>query len=247
MLVGELQDERAGEAFERLVNEHRIDGLIVATARASPDPIERLSADTRPFLFVNRRVPGASRSVTADDEAGGVLAARALIEAGHKELGIVAGPDNVDTAKRRRVGFELGCRELGVSRPRIAETPYTAEGGYHALKQLLAFEPRPTGVFASNLLVSIGALHAIHESGLAIPADISLVGFDDNGIASHTWPPLTSIRMPFEEMGETAVDELRRIISGDAPRDIVVPTPPHLVNRATLGPAPWRGHSTPSV
>ncbi len=236
MLVGELHHERAEEAFERLLSERRIDGLIVATAEDSQELAAHLSADSRPFVFVNRSVTGASRSVTLDDEAGGALAAGALYEAGHRSLGLVAGPDEVDTAHRRRLGFERRCRELGLSEPLVETTKYTARGGYEATKRLLESTPRPTGLFASNLLVSLGALNAVHAANLAVPGDISLVGFDDDDIAAFTWPPLTGIRLPFEEMGEVVVNEIDRIIGGGAPRDVVVKTKPAVVMRATLGP-----------
>jgi DNA-binding LacI/PurR family transcriptional regulator len=236
MLLAEIRGD-APDAYRHLVLENRIDGLIVATARASSSLARELRNENVPHVFANRRVRGAHRSVTVDDEAGAAVAAGALFEHGHRRIGLIAGPRDTDTARRRAAGFVRACDRLGIV-PRVsAEQPYTREGGYLAMTSLLESGERPTGVFASNLLAGVGALTALHAHRLAVPGDISLVTFDDES-AEFTHPPLTAVRLPFGEMGARAVEELQRVLAGEKPSDVVVETPPTLVKRSSLAAPP---------
>jgi len=234
MLLAEIR-ANAPEAYRHLVLENRIDGLIIATARASGSLARELRRENVPHVFVNRRVRGARRSVTVDDAAGAALAAEALYARGHRRIGMIAGPNDTDTARRRAAGFTRACARMGVKPLVSREQPYTREGGFAAMESLLARQRKPTGVFASNLLAGIGALAALHQHGFEVPGDVSLVTFDDES-AEFTHPPLTAVRFPLSEMGALAVDELKRVLAGEEPSDVVVQTPPVLVERASLGP-----------
>lgn len=235
MLLAELQGEReSASAYRRLVHERRIDGLLVATARHASAFVDELERDVIPHVFVNRRVPGASRSVIADDEAGAALAARALAGAGHTRLGLVAGPASVDTAQRRRLGFVSECAAYGLPAPAVEEGPYSSTGGYEAARRLLRGPSRPTGIFVSNFSAAIGALAAADEQDLTVPQDLSVVTFDEADTAAYLRPALTAVRMPFGEMGARAVEELDRVLDGEPPEDVVVATAPVLVERRSL-------------
>ena len=148
---------------------------------------------------------------------------------------MIAGPNDTDTARRRAAGFGRACARLGVKPLVSEEQPYTRQGGYAAMESLLAGQPKPTGVLASKQLAGDGAHAAHHRHGLDIPGDVSLVTFDDES-AEFTHPPLTAVRFPLSEMGALAVDELNRVLAGEMPSDVVVQTPPVLVERASLGP-----------
>jgi LacI family transcriptional regulator len=236
MLLAEIRDN-VPDAYHHLVLENRIDGLIIATAQASSSLARELRKENIPHVFVNRRVRGAQRSVTVDDEAGAACAADALHSHGHRRIAMISGPASTDTARRRANGFVRACRRLRLEPIVSDEQPYTRAGGYAAMESLLSGRPLPTGVFASNLLAGIGALAAVHAHGLEVPDDVSLITFDDES-AEFTHPPLTTVRMPLREMGEAAVDELRRVLEGETPSDVIVDTPPVLVERASLGPPP---------
>ncbi len=236
MLLAEIRADDSASAYRRLVHERRIDGLLVATAREASVLVAELERDVIPHVFLNRRVEGASRSVIVDDEAGAALAARALIDAGHRRLGLVAGPSSVDTARRRRAGFENEVRARGLPAPRVEEGAYTSHGGYDATQRLVDGADSPSGIFVSNLAAAIGALAAIHDRGLDIPGDVSVVAFNDADIAEFSHPPLTAIRMPFAEMGARAVEVLDRVLNGEPPEDVVVGQDPVLVERRSLAP-----------
>jgi DNA-binding LacI/PurR family transcriptional regulator len=237
MLTAEIENEDAGvPAYRRLVHERRIDGLIVATALQADGVAAELVEANVPHVFANRRVRGAGRSVTVDDEGGAALAARRLIDAGHRRVAVVAGPTKVDTARRRRAGFQAACREAGIATPVIASGSFDPRGGYAAMMRLLTARPRPTGVFVSQLFAAVGAVAAVHEMGLSVPDDISLIAFDDAEIAAFMTPPLTTIRMPMPEMGAAAVELLHLLLEGGTIGDVVVKSPAVLVERHSVGP-----------
>jgi LacI family transcriptional regulator len=104
------------------------------------------------------------------------------------------------------------------------------------MSQLLAGEDAPTGVFVSNINQSIGALAAARQAGREMPGELSVVGYDDDPVGEYLDPPLTTIAMPLHELGSTAVDALIDRIQSGRTEDVVVPTPPRLVLRASTAP-----------
>jgi LacI family transcriptional regulator len=236
MLVAEVSDDAASASiYSKLVAERRIDGFIIAVA-AQRALIEAIKTQPVPHVFVNRRAT-IGRSVTVDDAAAARLAARTLIEAGHTRLGFIGDSDEMDTARRRRSGFSAAARAAGLPPVIDATGPYSRRGGYDACLRLLQGKDRPTGIFASNLLVGIGALAAARRLGVRVPEDVSMVTLDAED-ANFTSPPLTAIAMPLEEMGMRSVEELHAMIQGGEPKDVVVDIEPVLIRRDSVAPPP---------
>jgi len=231
MLVAELSDDDPS-MLGRLVLERRIDGLIVATAQDVGGGQIHSDAPI-PFVYVNRRVAGANRSVVVDDEAAAALAAETLIDAGHRRLAFVGGSSDIDTGRRRRTGFQAACTAAGLESPLDILRPYSRAGGYEAASDIARADPRPTAVFASNLLVAIGLLAGLRETGFDVPTDVSVITLEDEE-AAYTAPPLTAVWLPFAHLGATSVDELHRVLDGQSPRDVVVSDPPRIVERASV-------------
>ena len=121
---------------------------------------------------------------------------------------------------------------------RIAAGDFTEEGGYAGARRLLACDPPPTAVFASNDLSALGALNAIGEAGLAIPRDVSLVGYDNTALASLRHVSLTTVHQPRRQIGQMAMRALLRRVEGPALRARRVVLEPRLVARDTTGPPP---------
>jgi LacI family transcriptional regulator len=237
MLMAELGDDALADPLGRLVRENRVDGLIIAAATEAH--LEELSALQIPIVFVNRRAPG-HRSVTVDDGRASKLAVDHLVAAGHRQLAFIGADDSVDTAKRRRAGFMDACRGRGLAEPLDLITEYSRSGGYDAMTRLADIRPRPTGVFASNLLVGIGALAAARARDVAVPEDVSVVTLDAED-AAYTAPPLTAVRLPLDEMAARAAEELARVLAGVRPRDVVIDTPPTLIERESVARPPASG------
>lgn len=225
------------EAYERLVGEGRIDGLLVATARPGSPLLERFAENLVPCVFVNRRHPGSGRNVSMREEDAGRLAATHLLDLGHTRLAHVAGPTELDTARRRMEGFVAAATAAGALAG-VVEAPFEEHGGHAAMRRLLEGERPPTGVFVSNINQAVGALAAAREVGAPVPARLSVVGYDDDDLADYLDPPLTTIRMPLHELGRAAVDALFAQLEGGGPRDVEVETPPQLVCRRSTGAAP---------
>jgi LacI family transcriptional regulator len=226
------------QAWDRLVEEGRIDGILVASA-APGNPILQLVATSRvPYVFVNRRVPGSGRNVYMRESDAGRLAAEHLIGLGHVALAQIAGPLGLDTASRRAAGFSDAVVSAGLELPAIVEAPFEERGAFEAMGRLLQSRARATGVYVSNLNQAIGALARVSRTGLRVPDDLSLVTYDDDPLAEFLEVPLTAIRMPLGELGAAAIGALSAQIDGEAARDLEVTTPPELVLRASTAPPP---------
>jgi DNA-binding LacI/PurR family transcriptional regulator len=225
----------AVEAYERLVGEGRIDGILVASARPGSPLLERFAADDVPCVFVNRRQPGSGRNVSMREEDAGRVAAEHLLSLGHRLLGHVAGPLELDTAHRRRDGFVSAAAAAG-STTVVVEAPFDERGGFEAMQRLLRTRPSPTGVFVSNINQAVGAMAGARAAGRRVPDDLSMIGYDHDPVGEYLEVPLTTIAMPLLELGSVGADSLIDQVEGGAPQDLVLETAPALVIRGSTAP-----------
>jgi LacI family transcriptional regulator len=162
-----------------------------------------------------------------------------LISLGHRRIGLIAGPHGFRSARERRKGFENALSAAGIKLPRslIADGNYTFESGQAAADRLLDLSPRPTAIFASNDEMAAAAMHAARRRGMEIPKDLSIIGFDDTAIASHIWPPMTTVHWPIISMGRSAALKLLTDFFGD---ELAVEEPSlfpsTLIHRASVAP-----------
>jgi LacI family transcriptional regulator len=235
LLVAEDTQEEAGDPYERLVRSGRIDGLLIASTRIGRSDHGAFIEDGLPCVFVNRRRPGSDRNVSMGDDEAGRIAARHLLESGHTEIGHVAGPADLDTARRRTAGFIEVLADAGIEPTRVDADFAVAAGAEGAGELLEATRPRPTALFVSNVQQAIGAVSAIRSLGLRIPEEVALVTCDDDPLLEYLEVPVTSIRMPLAELGAAAVGSLLEQIDGRPPRDVLIEVPPRLIVRASSG------------
>ncbi|WP_380877485.1 LacI family transcriptional regulator [Sphingomonas sp. DBB INV C78] len=153
---------------------------------------------------------GEDHMVASNDREAVRDATNYLIEAGHRRIGMVAGPRGFRSAHERQTGFEEALKGAGITPDRglVIHGDYTFASGIKAAERLLDLSPRPTAIFASNDEMAAGVLHAARQRGLEVPRDLSIVGFDDTAIASHLWPPLTTVRWPIQSMARSAAIKL---------------------------------------
>jgi len=235
LLAEDLGAPSAQQAYERLVEEGRIDGLLIASARPGSPLFDHLASDPIPCVFVNRRHRGSGRNAVMREEDAGRLAAEHLLGLGHTRLAHISGPPELDTAHRRAEGFASAVR-AAAHRCSVVAAPFEEPGGMAAMQELLGRRVPPTGVFASNINQAVGAMAGARLAGRSIPGQVSLVGYDDDPLCDCLEVPLTAIRMPLSELGRVAVDALIDQVEGAAPRDIVVETAPELVVRGSTAP-----------
>ncbi len=176
--------------------------------------------------------------IVGHDRLGSEAMAEHLVALGHKQIGFITGLPSFRSSHERRGGFEDGLVKGGVTLdPRyVVQGAYTFESGLACGEALLAMDPRPTAIFAGNDEMAAGVLQAARRAGLQVPADVTVVGFDDFQIAQAVWPPLTTIHIPTREVGRIAAEKL----IGAEPREKRDPnsTIPYLVVRESSGPPP---------
>ena len=236
LVTAEHVDDAARAVYRRLLRDNRLEGLLVASASAASRLVDDLEADRLPYVLVNRTLSGRGPSVRMDDRAGIRLAVTALTDYGHRRIGLISGPPDVDTSVRRRRAFDEIVGELGLPGAVVEPSDYTAAGGASAMTRMVAARPRVTGVIAANFLTAMGALSGAAESDVAVPRDVSVVSFEDAELGQYLVPSLTAISMPLRRMGAVSVDALMSTIESGAQPEITLDDPPRLVVRHSLAP-----------
>ncbi|BCH20283.1 LacI family DNA-binding transcriptional regulator [Mesorhizobium sp. L-8-3] len=201
---------RAVDAIRRLADQH-VDGLIMMTNRPDDGTLAALLRRHANVVLVDEDVPGVDLPrIFVENENGAYLAAMHLIDAGHRDIALIGGPPGLLSVRERLAGFERAMRERGLPvRPeRMLLGDYSRQFGHEALLQLVDRGERPTAILACSDYIAVGVLQAARQRGLAVPADMSLVGFDDMPFAELVDPPLTTVRQPVAEMGRIAFERL---------------------------------------
>jgi LacI family transcriptional regulator len=229
----EPQADRA--AVEALLN-RRVDGLVLSTARTGDDFFEGLAARGVPYVLALRTNSHSLASV-GDDRLGGYLATRHLLDLGHRRIGIIAGPTYASTARGRTVGYRQAMAEAGaeVDPAWVVESTFGIDSGAEAAEVLMGLARRPTAVFAVNDNTAIGALSTITKLGLSVPKDVSLAGYNDIPLVSRLPTPLTSVRVPFDQIATAALDLLAHGPTGEHDR-IRISAPTLIPRRSTTAP-----------
>jgi LacI family transcriptional regulator len=187
-----------------------------------------------PIVFMDVGQVGPKMSHVSIDYANGIeQAVDHLVALGHSRIAFISGPLDLHSARTRRQAFIDGMRAHGLKPdPRLVrEGTHTADGGEKSMTALLRLKRLPTAVVCSNDWTAIGALHAITHAGLRVPADISLVGFDDIPLVSYTTPALTSVSTSASAVGATAFNAIYSLIGGERPEGAVYQVPTRLVAR----------------
>ncbi|HBC27087.1 MAG TPA: hypothetical protein DC013_06710 [Ruminococcaceae bacterium] len=174
-----------------------------------------------PIVLVDRTVDaltGLADSVLIDNAAAAKMATSYLLERGHREIGIIIGPEGVFTTTQRLKGYfdAFGARGLTPDEANIQHGDYMLQGGYESMRRLLA-EKKCTAVFVTNYEMTLGAVIAINEAGLKIPEEISVIGFDNMDLSRITHPRLTIVTQPLEQIGAQAAKLLLEHLTGSTP------------------------------
>ena len=157
------------------------------------------------------------RIVISNDRLAVSEVANYLVSLGHKRIGYIAGPPGFRSATERLAGFReaLAARSIPLPEELIVEGGYTYESGVAGGEKLLALDPRPTAIFASNDEMAAGVYRVANRLGLSIPGDLSIVGFDDTPLATTIWPELTTVRQPIQDMARLATRLAMEAARGD--------------------------------
>lgn len=232
-----IEQERG---YLRLLEEHRVDGLLITPVASDLQHVSDFAAHGIPTVLIGREgtVPGFC-SATVDDVRGGELAARHLLDLGHRVIAFVNGPDSIHPCADRRRGARRAIRgagsSIGATLKEIRVRSTTVGCGEASVQRLLELEPRPTAVMCANDLLALGVLRGLAAAGLSVPEDIAVVGYDDVTFASMLAPGLTSVLQPKYELGAAAAELLLEEATGDSHEHRDVRFEPTLVVRGSSG------------
>ncbi len=218
------------------------DGAILLLPEESNVELRRLREQGYPFVVADPRQPldDGTAGVSAAHEAGARAAVEHLLGLGHRRIALIAGTRGWIATEERVVGYQLALASAGIpfDPELVAGGDYHTSTGVNASRQLLELPDPPTAFFACNDNLAVGALRTVAERGLSVPKDVSIVGFDDTGLAFSVYPRLTTVRQPLAELGRTAVSMLNRLIDGERTEALRVELQTRLVVRESTGPAP---------
>ena len=220
-----------------VLSKKQVDGIVFVAAGAQADSLEFLVGRNMPVVMIDRDVPNVEiDAVLTDNQLGGYLATRHLLELGHQHIACISGPSSITPSAERMIGYRKALEEAGLlyDESLILRGDYHAQSGMEITHSILKMKPRPTAIFALNDLMALGALRAATEAGCSVPGDLAVVGYDDLEIARFANPPLTTIAQPKKEIGAQAIKLLVDRISqkGRSPSRLVLP-PELIVRRST--------------
>lgn len=243
-VAGTLEGQSVSVAVEALL-EQGVDGIVLSEPIDDGTPL-RIGADV-PVVSLGEGLEltgGTSAVVGADGVAAARIATEHLLSLGHRTVWHIPGPQNWWAARDRLRGWREALAAAGAPEPPLPlEGDWSPASGYAAGRQLAELSD-VTAVFAANDDMALGALRAFAETGLSVPGDVSVVGYDDIPAAAYLSPPLTTVRQNFPAVADRAVDVLIALIEGrpGAPRHTELAV--ELAERSSTGPVRHRGRTT---
>ena len=200
------------------LEDQRVDGIILCSSRLSDRELSELTSRYQSLVLVNRQIDHPrTRCLLVDDVEGAKEATAYLLRLGHRNIGLLAGPQVSHSGQKRKRGYQQALREHYITPPADWQVycPPQVAGGQVAARQLLGRAPDLTSIVAYNDLVAVGALRACVELGLRVPGDCAIVGCDDIPLAALVSPALTTVHIPKYELGQKAMHLLLEMIEAD--------------------------------
>ncbi|MGA2571027.1 MAG: LacI family DNA-binding transcriptional regulator [Terracidiphilus sp.] len=207
-------DPARTESLIRRMQQRSVDGVAIMTFGIEEEMVRKLVEQRLPLVFVDAGPDLPNVRILKIDYGQGIReAVQHLAALGHRRIAFICGPLRMRTAVSRRDAFSKSTAELGLAVPRefLVEGDHTMDGGKTAMEKLIALSELPTAIVCSNDLTAIGVLHALDDTKYKVPADVSVVGFDDIHLAQFMLPPLTTVQMSCKELAAAAVQALRAV------------------------------------
>jgi LacI family transcriptional regulator len=249
ILCNSDDQERKEKRYLELLEEHRVQGVLITPVFGAGSRLARLQRRGTPVVLVDSRSPSRGQcSVAVDDVLGGDLAVSHLLSVGHRHIAYISGPHSIRQVADRLEGalraFERAGRPAGELQM-IDVGSLNVAAGQKAGADIaaLAAADRPTAVFCTNDLIALGVLQEMTRHKISVPEEISIVGYDDIDFAAAAAVPLTSVRQPRQQLGRTAARMLlEEAAAGDSHQHQQVIFEPELIVRQSTKatPAPRR-------
>lgn len=240
--LSDIEDGQDTSLIVKRLSSIQLDGLILAPPLSGNTKLlDLMQGIGIPTVLLGSNDDRFNQSsVVFNDRAAAYTMTSHLIALGHTRIGFIRGPHELPWSRLRQEGYETALVDKGIKidRKLILEGDFTFRTGMHRGDDLLDLDDRPTAIFASNDDMAAGVIAAAQRRRLRIPAELSVVGFDDTAIAAAIWPRLTTVRQPIAEMAEASVDIISEVTgegwSGEAIR--VVNDTIHIIERESLAP-----------
>jgi LacI family transcriptional regulator len=245
VMLESVEDVSQPDAYIHLVRAKRIDGILLSGPRSDDNQLPDLIADGFPTVLLGRLSRNPTFFVDIDNQAAAMEAVTHLIKLGHQRIACITnGPLQYTSANERLLGYRKALRQAGLpdDEALIRYGDFELEGGFKAMQTLLEIQPRPTAVFVASDVVAFGAMAAVRDSGLRIPEDIAVVGFDDVPMARYINPALTTVRLSAIEQGRRGGEVLIDLIEGKTLAQSHILLPTELIVRQSCGAQPAHGH-----
>jgi len=239
LLCNTLADEAVEQSYARMVDTAQADGVI--QLRAFNPFTTHSSNEMLPMVNACEVLDDAPcPSVQLDNRKAAQLMTEHLLQLGHRRIAMIKGPARSPLTRDRLAGYRdaLQMAGLSVDEQLLCPGNFSLQSGYDATAQLLALPMPPTAIFCENDEMALGALKCLKDQGIAVPAQVSVAGFDDIAFAQYCDPPLTTIAQPAEDFGRTAVNLLIDVLEQRLRTAPKVMLPFELVVRGSTGPAP---------
>jgi LacI family transcriptional regulator len=238
-----LANEESGNAFGthsylQRCRHHRVDGVVLMGADAAEPDVQKLAQSTIPCVAVDLDLVGRRTGFVISDNARGAgLAIEHFHKLGHDRIATITGPAHMRVGMDRLVGYRQALERLGLPYrdEYVRDGDFYFESGFASMQELLSLPEPPTAVFAASDLMAAGAIRAVEQAGLSVPADIAVVGFDDIQLAAMMQPALTTIRQDKLGLGAAAAEALLGMIERDGASPPGITLPVELVVRASSG------------
>jgi len=227
--------EREIASLERLHDRH-VDGLLMMTNTPDDGTLAALIGKRRNVVIVDEDIPGvAVPRLFVENTEGAYAATRHLIEAGHRRIAYLGGPEGLFTVTERHAGFLKAMNEAGIAvrDEYVAMGSFAPEAARAATVRFLELPAPPTAIFASSDYLAIGAVMGLRDRQVSVPDAVSLIGFDDMAFGALLTPPLTAIRQPVEQLGRLGFQTLLALLNGESP-PLLRRLPVELIRRASV-------------
>ncbi len=215
--------------LHQLLEKTKISGLLIRISQFKKKDIKKVK--NIPVVLLEPYGITDYPEVSFDYQKGFYIACEYLIKTGHKKIALINGPRECSVITEKvLLGYQRALKDYGISYQRVKWGKYNEGAGYILTKELLK-NSSPTAIITGDDTIAVGAIKAIKEKGLDIPEDISIIGCNDMPIASYIEPPLTTIKVPFYEIGKSAAELLVKIIEGEKIDNYHINFEPELIIR----------------
>ncbi|HWH99469.1 MAG TPA: LacI family DNA-binding transcriptional regulator [Propionibacteriaceae bacterium] len=240
VLLGRSESLTDETQISRLLDEGRVDGFLLQGRDDQTTQSLTQLIGGAPVVLVNTRIEDRPGSVMIDDQAAARMATEHLLERGHRKIGLITGLPTSLTARLREEGYKaaLGAAGIRARAERITRLGYHVDTAAPAVDRLMSKRDAPTALVVANVNAAFGVLTHARHLGYRVPEGLSVIAIHDAWTADHTWPPLTTVRMPLYDLGIRAVAALKDRLSGSEGTDHIVSTvPPQVIERESVASA----------